>query len=261
MKRTFSEPGLAILCEGAFGDIHGLPRRKHKRFIVKRYLRPPVNDIPVFGPALVPLQAQTFLGENDNFLVFIPVIVRQDFIIAPGPVIFGLRFFKNRFIDLNVFFNHAVDGEILFNMAAAPCPVNIFYFRNGIYCPIQCLYEKTVLPVFDKFGHAPPVKCDHRGAAGHRLYNGQAERFIELYGMEQCGCLAEQPVALNRVGTADINSSVLVQVWFDVLVIVGFILDDSRQYQLFIAGSGNFNGLSGSLIMVNAPEKKQIVVG
>jgi hypothetical protein len=44
------------------------------------------------------------------------------------------------------------------------------------------------------------------------------------------------------------------------LVIVSMILDDARHYQLFIAGSGDFNSFSGSLVMVNAPEKKQGVV-
>ena len=47
---------------------------------------------------------------------------------------------------------------------------------------------------------------------------------------------------------------------FDVLVIVSIILNYSRQYQLFVAGPGNFKGLSGALVMVNAPEKKQIIV-
>jgi hypothetical protein len=44
-------------------------------------------------------------------------------------------------------------------------------------------------------------------------------------------------------------------VWFDVPAIVGFILDDSRQYQLLIAGPGNFDGLLSPLVLVNAPEK------
>jgi hypothetical protein len=44
------------------------------------------------------------------------------------------------------------------------------------------------------------------------------------------------------------------------LVIVSMILDDARQYQLFIAGSGDFNSLPGTLVIVNAPEKKQVIV-
>jgi hypothetical protein len=149
---------------------------------------------------------------------------------------------------------------MLFNTAAAAYPVNIFYACNSPYCLIHCFYEKTVLAVFYKFGHATPVKGDYRSAAGHGLDNGQAERLIEIYGMQKRACLAKQPVALNRPGAADINRIVVVQVRFDVLVIVGFILDDSRQYQLFIASPGNFNGLSGTLVMVNAPEKEQIIV-
>ena len=47
---------------------------------------------------------------------------------------------------------------------------------------------------------------------------------------------------------------------FEVLVVVCFILDDSRQYQLFIAGPGNFKGLSGTLVMVNTAEKEQIII-
>ena len=211
-------------------------------------------------PSPVTLEAQSFSRVYYNFLCLIGIFIIQYTIVSPGTMIFGLGFFKNRFIDLNVFCKHAFDCEVLFNMTAAVCPVNLFYFRNGINGLIQCFYEKTVFAVFDKFGHASLVKCDHWCAAGHRFYNGQAERFIEIYGVEKCGCIAEQPVALNRVGTAGIDNMIVVQVWFDVLVIVGFILDDSRHYQLFIAGPGNFNGLSGALVMVNAPEKKEIVV-
>ena len=113
--------------QGAFGDVHGLPRYKYNRFIVESYLRPAVNDIPVFGPAPVPLQAQTPVRKNDYFLAFVSILIRQDFITASGAALFAFRFFENRFIDLNIFFNHAVDCEMLFNMAAAACPVNIFY--------------------------------------------------------------------------------------------------------------------------------------
>ena len=179
----------------------------------------------MFCPSLVTLETQSFSRVYYNFFCLITFFIIQYGVVSPGAMIFRLSFFNNCFLDLHVFFNHAVDCEVLFNMRAAACPVNIFYFRNGIYCLILCFYEKTVFAVFDKFGHAPPVTCDHRGAACHRFYNGQAEGFIEIYGVEKCGCLAEQPVALNRVGTAGIDNIVVIQVWFDVLVIVGFILD------------------------------------
>ena len=51
--------------QGSLWDVYGLPRFKLKRFIIKGYLCRAINDIPVFGPAQVPLQAQTFVGEND----------------------------------------------------------------------------------------------------------------------------------------------------------------------------------------------------
>src|SRR5208282_1081199 len=126
--------------QGSFGDVYGLLRFKHKRFIIKSYLCRAINDIPVFGPAPVPLQAQTFVGENDYFLAFVSIVIRQDFIIAPGAVLFAFRFFKSRFIDLNILLNHAVAREILFNMAAAVGPVNIIYMCSGLYGLIHCFY-------------------------------------------------------------------------------------------------------------------------
>jgi len=78
--------------------------------------------------------------------------------------------------------------------------------------------------------------------------------------VQKRACLAKQLVALSRAGAADINRLVVIQVRFDVLLVVCFILDDSRQYQLFIAGPGNFKGLFGTLIMVNTAEKEQIII-
>ena len=131
---------------------------------------------------------------------------------------------------------------------------------NSVYGLIHSCYKKTVLAVFDQFGHAALVKGDYGGAAGHGLYNGQSERLIEIYWVQKRVCLAKQLVTLNRPDAADIDRIMVVQVRFDVLVIVGFILDDSCQYQLFIAGPGNFKGLSRALIMVYAPEKEKIIV-
>ena len=44
------------------------------------------------------------------------------------------------------------------------------------------------------------------------------------------------------------------------MVIVSPVLDNTCQYQLFIAGPGDFNSLSGTLVIVNAPEKKQRII-
>ena len=78
--------------------------------------------------------------------------------------------------------------------------------------------------------------------------------------MQKRVCLTKQLVALNRPDVADIDRIVIIQMRFNVLVIVGFILNDSRQNQFFVAGSGNFKGLSGTLVLVNASEKEQIIV-
>ena len=52
----------------------------------------------------------------------------------------------------------------------------------------------------------------------------------------------------------------VVHVRGDILVIVSLVLDNARQYQLFIAGPGDLNRLSYPLVIVNAPEKKEGIV-
>ena len=117
----------------------------------------------------------------------------------------SFRLFKNGFIDLNIFFNHTIDGEVLFNTAATAGSINIFYMGHSVYGLIHSGNEKTVFAVFDQFRHAPPVKGDYGGAAGHGLYNGQSERLIEIYGMEKRVGLLKQQVSLNRPDAADID--------------------------------------------------------
>src|SRR4030042_1279888 len=168
--------------------------------------------------------------------------------------------FKNGFIDPNIFFNHTIDSEVLFNTAATAGSINIFYMSHSIDGLIHRGNQKTGFAVFDQFRHAPPVKGDYGGAAGHGFDNGQSERLIEIDGMEKRVGLFKQQVSLNRPDAADIDRTLFVQVRFDVLVMVRFILNDSGHDQLFIAGPGNFKSLSGSLVRVNATEKEEIII-
>jgi len=144
---------------------------------------------------------------------------------------------------------------MLFNIAAAIGSINIFYRFNSIDRIIHRFYEKAVFAMHDQLWHATLVKGNHWSAAGHGLYYGQAERLIEIYGMQKRVCLTKQLVALTRPDAADIDRIVVIQMRFNVLVIVGFILNDSGQNQFFVAGSGNFKGLSGTLVLVNASEE------
>ena len=118
---------------------------------------------------------------------------------------------------------------MLFNTATTAGSINIFYLGHSLYGLIHICNEKTIFAVFDQFRHTPPVKGDYGGAAGHGLYNGQSERLIEIYGMEKRIGLPKQQVSLNRPDAADIDRTLFVQVRFDVLVIVRFILNDSCQ--------------------------------
>ncbi len=78
--------------------------------------------------------------------------------------------------------------------------------------------------------------------------------------MQKSCCFAKKLIALDRPDATDINNIGVVQVRLDVLVVVGIILDDARQYQLVVANPGNFKCLSGAIVIVNAPKKEQIIV-
>ena len=104
---------------------------------------------------------------------------------------------------------------MLFNTAATDRSVNIFYMGHRVYGLIHRCNEKTGFAVFDQFRHAPPVKGDYGGAAGHGLHNGQSERLIEIDGMEKGGGLLKQQVSLNRPDAADIDRILFVQLRFD----------------------------------------------
>ncbi len=158
---------------------------------------------------------------------------------------------------MDVFIDHAVDCEVPFNMAATGCAVDRFNASNSLNGLVHAADQKTTLAVFDQFRHAAPIKGDYRRTAGHGFDNGQTERLIKLYWVQQRAGLAEQAVALYRSDAADINHHLIIYVRGDISVIVNLILDNARQYQLSIAALRDFNRLSDPLVTVNAPEKKQ----
>ena len=145
-------------------------------------------------------------------------------------------------------------------MAAAIGAVNRFNTGNILNGLVHVVDQKATFAVFDKFRHAAPIKGDHGCSTGHGFDNGQAERLIKLYWVQQRAGFAQQTVALSGSDAADINHLVEVYVRGDVMVIVSMILNNTRQYQLFTAGSGDFQGFAGPLVLVNAPEKKQVIV-
>jgi hypothetical protein len=122
------------------------------------------------------------------------------------------------------------------------------------------LHQKTIFTVFDQFRHAAPSKAITGVPQAMDSITDRPKGSSNCMGCNSAQGLAEQPVALNGPDTADINHLVVVYVRGDILIIVSLILDDARQYQLFIAGPGDFNSLPGTLVIVNAPEKKQVIV-
>jgi hypothetical protein len=91
---------------------------------------------------------------------------------------------QNHFIDVYVFIDHALDGEMPFNMAATVCAVNLFNTCNASMASSTLLTKKPFLPFSISSGMLPRQRRS-RASAGHGFDNGQTERLIKLYGVQQ----------------------------------------------------------------------------
>ena len=224
--------GIFDSVEGLSRDINRLSGGKYNLFIVKSHHSLTAQNKPVLIPVLVALQAQTFAGIYDNSFAFIGVFISKHLVKPPWPLILTFCHLKHLLVDGNIFFYHAVNAKIIFHCFSAVCPVNSFNTFNRFDCLVSIGNQKTVLSVLDNFRHAAAVDRDNRGAAGHRFNNGKAERFVEIYGMQQCGSLAQKITSFFRISAARIDDLPIINKRLYMFFEIVLILNYTRHYKL-----------------------------
>ena len=104
-----------------------------------------------------------------------------------------------------IFIDHAVDGEMLFNMATTVCSVNLFNPCNRLNGLVHVVTRKPFLPFSISSGMLPLSKAITGVPQAMDSITDSPKGSFKLYGVQQRAGLAEQPVALNRPDAADID--------------------------------------------------------
>lgn len=79
--------------------------------------------------------------------------------------------------------------------------------------------------------------------------------------MEQRVGPAEQGVALGGTGRAEVDDLLAVEVWRDVLIEVGPVVDPSRRSAGRPAAAGDLDGRRRAFLRVDPPEEEQVLPG
>ena len=113
----------------------------------------------------------------------------------------------------------------------------------------------------DNLGHRAAAIGDDRGAACHRLHDGQAERLIEMDRVQQRSRITEDlrpPLRADRPEEYDL---VPVDVRLDGVGEIPLILNDAADYQSPSRAAGDLDGVGSSLVRVDAAERDKSVTG
>ena len=112
--------------------------------------------------------------------------------------------------------------------------------------------------VNDLAHRAAPVG-DHRGAARHRLHDGQAERLVEVDRVQQRGRIAEDIGSAPWADRAEEDDLIPVDVRFHGVGKILLVLHDAADHQPSSRAAGDLDGVSCALVRMDAPETHQVI--
>ena len=150
-------------------------------------------------------------------------------------------------VDGQVLVHHPLDIEAFFDRCAHRPPFERRRLADCCDRLLDGLDEETVLTVADQFRHRSARAGDHRGSAGHRLDDAEAERLVEVDQVQERARAAEQFAARARARPARGRSPALHRERFHEPLEVLVILDDPGDQQRQARPFRDFDRLGGPL--------------
>ena len=108
-------------------------------------------------------------------------------------------------------------------------------------------------------GHRAAPVGDDRGAARHGLHDGQAERLVEVDRVQQRSRIAEDIRAAPRADRAEEDDLVPVDMRLHGVGEIPLVLHDAADHQPSSRATGDLDGVSCSLVGMDAPERDQVI--
>src|SRR6202158_3977979 len=142
-----------------------------------------------------------------------------------------LSLLKQRTVARHVAVGHLVLREAGLDGCAAAGAINLTDPSDGFDGLVQGVDQEAGHPVLDEFGHRAPFEGDDRGAASHRLDDGEAERLVEVDQMQQRAGLAKRPGSRRSTDRPEIRYPLAVDGRGDPPVEIVLVLDDAGHDQ------------------------------
>ena len=115
--------------------------------------------------------------------------------------------------------------------------------------------------LIDNLGHRAAAIGDDRGAARHRLHDGQAERLIEMDRVQQRGRVTEDIRPALRADRAEEYDLVPVDVRLHGFGEIPLVLHDAANHQPSSRPAGDLDGIGSPLVGMDAPERDKLIAG
>src|SRR5690606_9535749 len=173
--------------------------------------------------------------------------------------LFAGLFIPYLIVQIHIAVDHVVHGKGLLHTIPAIESRHLLKLFDGMAGPLNVIYQKAAMSVLNYFRHAAAVVGNDRGAAGQGFNHRQAKGFVEMDRVQQSKRVAQQFISLGWADTADVFNTASFQEWLYVSFKIILVLNNTCNHQFFIAGPGNFNGVAGALVRVNASEEQEII--
>ena len=113
--------------------------------------------------------------------------------------------------------------------------------------------------LIDHLGHRAAVIGHDRGAARHRLHDGQAERLVEMDRVQQRSRTTQDLRPALRADRAEEHDLVPVDVGLHGVGEIPLVLHDAADHQPSSRPAGDLDGVGSSLVRMDAPERDKLV--
>src|SRR6202521_773476 len=181
----------------------------------------------------------------------VPKIPSADFVNGP------LSLLKQRTVERHVAVGHSVHREAGLDGGSAAGAIDLTDPSDGFDGLVQGVDQEAGHPVLDEFGHRAPFEGDDRGAASHRLDDGEAERLVEVDQMQQRAGLAKRPGSWRSTDRPEIRYPVAVDARGDPPFEIVLVLDDAGHDQPPVRTARRLDRLRRTLVGMNTAEEQQ----
>ena len=143
--------------------------------------------------------------------------------------------------------------------AAASTSVDFRNSPNGPNCLSDVVNQETGLPVFNHLTARTEVHCDdgHAGCIG--FDEDKSESFRDGVQVQYRSGPSKQFVLALHVHWSDIVDVLIVEMGFDLLPEIGFVLDNTSDYQTQSAQMSNLDGQMNTFIWVDPTKENQVI--